>query len=173
MFYIILCVWRLKKAAQSSYGVWAVPSGCAWCNTWYEPVSYMVICHIPSCCQTGSISMTFLMCKTVPEWKCLRAVKLFAFQIFFTILTLSVGRVWYRRPSFIPLDFLRLVFFCSDFCHPSTHMRWFVVAGSTHLCAGFNLPCFWEMGFARARTLWESWGSLLSVYEGKVEKYLV
>ena len=122
MFYIIPCAWWLKKTARCSFGVWAVPSGSAWCNPWYEPVSYVIICHIPNCCQTGSISMTFLMCKTVPESKCLRVGKIFAFQICSTILTLSIGGVWNGRRSFITLDFLRLIYFCSDFCHPSIYM---------------------------------------------------
>lgn len=123
MFYIIPCAWKLKKAAQCPYGVWAVPSSSAWCNPWYEPVSYVVICHIPNSCQTGSISMTFLMCKTVPERKRLRVGKIFAFQICCTILALWIGGVWNGRPGFIPLNFLRLVYFCWDFCHPSAQMR--------------------------------------------------
>lgn len=144
MFYIIPCAWRLKKAAWHSYGVWAVPAGSAWCNPWCEPISYVIICHIPNCCQTGSISMAFLMCKTVPKRKCLRVGKIFAFQICSTILTLWIGGVWNGRPSFIPLNFLTRLLLISVIL---PHI-WDDVCGKpcTPLCRVW-LPLFLRDGF--------------------------
>lgn len=66
-----------------------------------------------------------MMCKIVPERKCLRVGEILAFQICSTILTFWIVWVWNGRPSFIPLDLLWLVSFCSDFCHHSTCKRWF------------------------------------------------
>lgn len=78
MFYVILVL----ESSSSQHGALTV---CGLCLQVLPgailkmSLSYGIICHKPNYFQR--LSLTFLMCKSIPDKKCLRVGKIFAFQM--------------------------------------------------------------------------------------------